>query len=78
MQGAPGGEYRVIVTDPATGRIKEIQTRALPAAGAPQSQAERLDKIEAELRTMMKEIASMRQTPPFAPAEPTLPPEPAR
>jgi uncharacterized coiled-coil protein SlyX len=58
--------YGVVIRDPTTGAIKEIQTQVLPGAvgsatGA--SETERLDKIEAQLRMLMDEIATMRQRP---------------
>lgn len=66
---APGvydGQYRVIITDPTTGKIKEIQTRPLkrPGAAADAGEAKRLDKIEAELKMLMDEIERMRSAGP--------------
>ena len=66
MLGAPGvhnGQYRVVITDPRTGRIREIQTRELPPGldANRVSQAERLDMLERQLQMMMDEIAKMRQ-----------------
>ena len=59
---APGvhdGKYRVVVTDEQTGRIKEIREVPLPAN--PAQQADRLDKLEAQLRDLLAEIRSIRQ-----------------
>ena len=66
VETAPGvhdGQYRVVITDPTTGRIKEIQTRPLdrPANLRDASQAERLDKIEAQLQALMGELHKMRE-----------------
>lgn len=80
LEFAPGpqkGQYRVIIKDPTTGRIKEMQTRQLdrPGAAPPDGdQAKRLDKIEAELQMLTREIQTMRSAGAATPA----PPEPAR
>lgn len=70
--GVHNGQYRVIITDPKTGRIREIQTRELPPNAT--SQSERLDRMERQLQMMMDEIAKMRQAAP-AP-QPTPAPDP--
>lgn len=55
------GQYRVTFKDPTTGRIK-VQTRSLPPGfERGQSESERLDRIEVQLRMMMDEITQMRQ-----------------
>ncbi|HEY2588693.1 MAG TPA: M56 family metallopeptidase, partial [Tepidisphaeraceae bacterium] len=67
LEVAPGpekGQYRVIIKDPTTGRIKEMQTRQLDRPGAKPGadQAKRLDKIEAELDMLTQEIQKMRSS----------------
>jgi beta-lactamase regulating signal transducer with metallopeptidase domain len=66
VPGIRDGQYRVIVTDPTTGKMKEIQTRLLkrPGAASDAGEAERLDKIEAELKMLMGEVERMRSAGP--------------
>ena len=51
------GSYRVVITDPATGRIKEIQTRRVDEKS---DTASRLDRIESEVQRLLAEIHSIR------------------
>jgi beta-lactamase regulating signal transducer with metallopeptidase domain len=55
------GQYRTVITDPATGRIKEIIERPLPPPTKAAQQVDRLDKLEAQLQDLLKEIHSIRQ-----------------
>jgi beta-lactamase regulating signal transducer with metallopeptidase domain len=57
------GKYRTVVTDPATGRIKEIREDRIDADSM-HGQADRLDRIEAELRDLLREVQNIKsQTP---------------
>ena len=58
--GVHNGTYRVI-TDPATGRIREIIERPLTPPATTAQQADRLDKLEAQLRDLLHELQAIRQ-----------------
>jgi beta-lactamase regulating signal transducer with metallopeptidase domain len=60
--GVKDGQYRVIIKDPTTGRIKELKTRTIePSRVAPDAgRQDRLERIEAQLKAMMGEIEQMK------------------
>jgi len=67
VPGVHDRKYRTAITDDLTGRIKEI--REVPLTANPTHQADRLDKLEAQLRDLLREVRSLRQqsTPPETP-----------
>jgi len=65
--GDHNGPYHDVITDPLTGRIKEVRTGPLPPALTPRSltpaapaTTDRLDRIEAQLRDLLNEVRDIR------------------